>query len=82
MTIKILYLTMVQVCNILHKQSQSDLTKIEGVAAIFAILSMITMLVRTHSNYYKMAIYRQISNFKVSMEVSLRNTSFYCFRIF
>ena len=39
MTITILYLTMVQVCNILHKQSQSDLTKIEGVAVIFAILS-------------------------------------------
>ena len=35
MTMTILYLIMVQDCNILHKKLQPDLTKIEGVAAIF-----------------------------------------------
>ena len=44
MTMTILYLIMVQDCNILHKKLQPDLTKIEGVAAIFALTAM---LVRT-----------------------------------
>ena len=46
MTMTILYLIMVQVCNILHKKFQPNSTKLEGVAAIFAIFAMTEMLAR------------------------------------
>ena len=41
----ILYLIMVQVCNILHNKIQQNSTKIEGIVAILAIVAMMAMLV-------------------------------------
>ena len=82
MTITILYLIMVKECNILHKKLQPNSTAIEGLAMIFVIFAVMSMLVRTLYNCYKMANYGWISNFKVFMEASWNNTSICYFRIF
>ena len=81
MIIIILYLIMAKECNILHKK-QPNSTTIEGMAMIFVIFAIMSMLVRSLYNCYEKANYGRISNFKVFMEASGDNTSICCFWIF